>query len=298
MPVLRDFVGRGASLLKNGGRVLLVAVKPLSRLFRSWIAEARCPLLLAEEGTDHTVFAYGTPAEASPVPPAGGDGAGPITEEADLLAEYPAYMRGRGDYTLEGLPYSLDAVQGAADFDSPSIAVKIAAALASRLRLRDDPRPGGRAGRIPLLVHEPDQGHFPVWLARRLGEDRPWVFSGRNILALGASRHNFLGNGGKEPPRIVPAADLVLGEERLAAAGGGPFGLIATFPEIVPGAGRAAASWAAVRRLLLPQGILLISLPALQAADFDRVKPPGFTRLGDLKRRGHRALAYTLSALQ
>jgi hypothetical protein len=133
-------------------------------------------------------------------------------------------------------------------------------------------------------------------LLRALTEDASWVFSGRNILALGAARHNFLGNGGKGPPRIVPAVDLALGEASLAAAGlkaeAGPFGLIAAFPEPVPGVGRAAASWAAAQRLLLPGGILLVSLPALQAADFDRVKPPGFTRLGDLKRRGHRALAY------
>jgi hypothetical protein len=304
LPVLRDFVGRGASLLKSGGRVLLVAVKPLAERIRSWIVEARCPLLLTEEGTNHSVFAYGAPAEGAFPVPFGGRESGPIRAEADLLAEYPAYMRGRGDYALEGCSYSLDAVQGAADFDRPSIAVKTAAALASRLRFRERLAPeGGRSAGPPLLVHEPDQGHFPVWLARCLGEmlpgeelpreHLPWVFSGRNILALGAARHNFLGNGGKEPPRIVPAADLALGEERLAEAG--PFGLIAAFPEPVPGAGRAAASWAAARRLLLPGGILLISLPALQAAEFDRIKPPGFIRLGDLKRRGHRALAYTLS---
>jgi hypothetical protein len=306
MPVLRDFVGRGASLLKSGGRVLLVAVTPLAARLRSWILEARCPLLLTEEGPNHSVFAYGPPAESAFPVPEGDRESGPIPAEADLLTEYPAYLRGRGDYTLEGCSYSLDAVQGAADFDRPSIAVKTAAALASRLRFRErlapeGPRPAGRAGRLPLLVHEPGQGHFPVWLARCLGEGLPseglpWVFSGRNILSLGASRHNILQNGGKDPPRIVPAADLALGEERLGAAG--PFGLIAAFPEPVPGAGRAAASWDAARRLLLPGGILLLSLPALQAAEFDRAKPPGFTRLGDLKRRGHRALAYTLSALQ
>jgi hypothetical protein len=286
-PVLRDFVGRGASLLTGDGRLLLVAVKPLAEAFRSWIAQARCPLLLAEEGPGHTVFACGPPAESAGAP--GSHGCGPIAAEADLLAEYPAYVRGRGDYTLEGISYSLEAGQGAADFDSPSIAVKTAAALASRLRLPERLR--SPAGPPPLLVHEPDQGHFPVWLAsllRALNEDASWVFSGRNILALGAARHNFLVHGGKGPPRIVPVVDL--GEASLAAAG--PFGLIAAFPELVPGVGRAAASWAAARRLLLPGGILLVSLPALQAADFDRVKPPGFTRLRDLKRRGHRALAY------
>jgi hypothetical protein len=212
---------------------------------------------------------------------------------------------------MEGIPYHIDAFQGVADFDTPSGAVQAAAKLISRL----NPKPPAGA----VLIHEPDQGHFPVWLLRRLQGGSPGnppvqaitgplVFSGRNILALEASRHNtlhalaaaagagcVLGTGAPEI-MLIPAIDLSMDRERLgAAAGTGRYGYIAAFPPLVPQTDRLDAYWAGLAALLAPGGMALIALPSSLAERFDRKKPKGFTRLGDIKRHGFRALGYGYS---
>jgi SAM-dependent methyltransferase len=287
LPVLEDFVPRAASLLRPGGRILLVVITALSERFRSWIEAAGCSLILEKAGPEHTVFAYGPPARET-----GPDRKGPIAAGVDLMAEYPVYQRKRGTYTLGGISYTLDAIQGGAGFDTPSAAVEAAIKLASRLKLRERVSPPGDRAGMGRLIHEPDQGHFPLWFARYLGEENPgpWVFSGRNVLTLEASRHNFVKNGGPVIPETTPAVEPALGTDSL---GSGALSFIAAFPEIVPKTDRIAAYWVGIGRLLCPGGVLLMALPSLQAGTFDRIKPEGFTRLGDIKRQGYRVLGYT-----
>jgi hypothetical protein len=180
-----------------------------------------------------------------------------------------------------------------------------------------------------ILVYEPDQGHFPVWLASRPGHEKDspnsaqagstvtpfkrWVLSGRNILALEAARHNLalsLGRGeadssGTWPDNsgankagaaiiAVPSVDPALDQAALGAAAGSErrFGLIVFFPETVPQTDRRAAWWEAMAELLTPGGIVIVSCSTSEAERFDRHKPKGFTRLGDIKRAGFRALGY------
>jgi hypothetical protein len=223
------------------------------------------------------------------------------------------YFRKGGDYALEGIPYHIDAVQGTAGFDDPGDAVRCGVKLISRLGsgLRGQRAPGagapGEAGpAVPgsILIHEPAQGHVPVWLWRHalgapelrdLTEAR-WVLSGRNILALEAAA----GNMGKLRPApdcaLVPAADLLTGREALRGAlrrGEGGFALAAVFPGPEdPRENRLDALWEGLRELTQPGGICLAALPSSEAERFDRKKPKGLIRLGDLKRRGFRALAY------
>jgi hypothetical protein len=222
-----------------------------------------------------------------------------------FLRENPAYFRGGGDYNLEHIPYHLDAFQGLGDFDTPGGEFRAAVKLADRLGLGKRACPGG------ILIHEPGQGHFPVWFLTYLGEEaarrRPLVFSGRNILALEASRHNAaaLIPDALSPDkgiRLVPAVDLASHREALAAAAGipdggsgtgqGAYGFIAAFPETVPRTERFDAYWDGLEGLLKPGGIVLIALPSSEAERFDRKKRRDFIRLGDLKRNGFRALAY------
>jgi hypothetical protein len=286
LPVLEDFAVRAASVLQTGGRVFVVVIKALAERFRAWLEDARCLLLLETGGPEHVVFAYGSPVrETRP------GRTGPLTAKLDLMAEYPAYQRRRGTYTLEGISYTLDSIQGTADFDTPSAAVETAVKLAGRLKLRERLLSPDRHAGGGILIHEPDQGHFPLWFARYLGisSPGPWVFSGRNVLALEASRHNFFQDRAWIVPKLVPAVDPALGTAALEAES---FRFIAAFPETVPQTNRTAAYWAGIRRLLGPGGIFLMALPSPQALFFDRKKPEGFTRLGDLKRRGYRVLAY------
>jgi hypothetical protein len=92
---------------------------------------------------------------------------------------------------MEAIAYSLDAIQGLGDFDRPGGTVQAAAKLMIRLNMEK------RFFTLDLsvLIHEPSQGHFPVWLLKYLEQKHPGFLpyslglSGRNILALEASRH-------------------------------------------------------------------------------------------------------------
>jgi SAM-dependent methyltransferase len=305
-PVLEDFVFRSAALLNPGGRALIVAVHPLADFFRAWIAAAGAPLLGEEGGPGYRVFLYG---------PSGAQGE-PVQTGPSLLRDYPPYLRTRGDYVMEGTAYHLDAVQGAGDFDSPGGGIQAAAKLLARFPPEAVP-PG------PVLVHEGGPGHFPAWFAARRGGRLagPLVLSGRNILALEAARHNVEAsashNGAPQSAapqgatatggvQLVPAADLQLGAEALlAAAAGRRFGFIAAFPELLPQSAlpkeadsdlqsksALAALWESLPPLLAEGGVCILTFSSADAERFDRKKPAGFTRLGDIKRGGFRALGY------
>jgi hypothetical protein len=311
-PVLLDFIARSAVRLSPGGRALLVAVNPLADMFRSRIGELCLPVFHDEQGGGHTVFMYGPGTSPS-------SEAGPGDPEAHLPDLRSVYFRSGGDYELEGIPYHIDAVRGTGGFDDPGDAVRCGVKLVSRLGsgLRGSPKAGGgqtlpgetgpAAVRGSVLIHEPGQGHFPVWLWRHaLGMPEPgdltgaqWVLSGRNILALEAAGDN-LGQPGPGPDRaIVPAPDILTGAGALRKTlgqGEEGFGFIAVFPGPDPRARRIDALWEGLGELAKHGGINLVVLPSSEAERFDRKKPRGFIRLGDLKRRGFRALAYLQGA--
>ncbi|MDR3167443.1 MAG: methyltransferase [Treponema sp.] len=302
-PVLADFVSRSAALLNAGGRVLLVAVNPLADFFRTRIGAASLPLYREVAGKGHTVLLYGPPEKKTALYPAPEGG-------KDLLSLIPAYLRRRGSYETEGVSYSLDTCYGAASFDSPGGAVLAATKLLTRLGIKAPP-PGKSP--LPVLIHGEDQGHFPVWLINWAAKEkpgavfpfRPLVLSGRTILALEAGRHNTLaalgslsGEGpGKAPDGAAlcyPALDLSVPETGAPPlpepAGGYP--LITVFPEPVPQTDRLGSYWEGFNRLLSPGGLVLAGLSASEAERLNRKKPKNFIRMGDIKRKGFRALAY------
>jgi hypothetical protein len=201
---------------------------------------------------------------------------------------WPCYARRSGDFELEDTGYHLDAFHGVAGFDNPGGAVRAAA------RLIGHRGPGSIApcSTKPVLVHEPDQGHFPVWLLRYLeNTDRikpgHVVLSGRNILALFAARHNLGGMA-----QVVPAVDILLSRDALLAAAQKPYGAIFLFPDMVPRTSRTGAYWEGLGALLETGGRAVIALPSSGAERFDREKPRDFVRLGDHKQHGFRALGY------
>jgi SAM-dependent methyltransferase len=305
-PVLEDFAGRSLGLLAPGGRAAIVVVNTLAEFFRRAIGDcANARLIRKEAGVEHTVFVYGA-VEDMPIPKAG-------PAEQALLERYPFYLRGSACYEMEGVGYHIDAVHGAAEFDSPSMAVEAAARLLCRL----DPAKLFAAGLSAGLVHEGGQGHFPVWLLKLLEQrELPCpgilVLHGRNVLGLEAAGHNITANAtgtadaaGQRPlVRIVPGVDLGLDRERLqgeiitATATGLPlvsgpgYGFIAAFPQSVPQTDRYDSIWKGLEGLLMPGGSAILAFSSTEADRFDKRKPLGFTRLGDLKRQGFRALAY------
>jgi hypothetical protein len=283
-PVLLDFIARSASLLSEHGSVMLVVVNTLADLLRSRIKELALPLLYNESGKEHTVLAYGT---GTSLP------SDPQHTHDDFFRQWPCYLRRSGDFELEGLGYHIDAIHGAAGFDKPGGAVTAAARLTTHI----GPEIIASSNAKAILVHEPDQGHFPVWFLRyreNAGQQNPgqMVLSGRNILSLEAARHNLRGAA-----RIVPAVDILLSRDALQAASGSPaagtlYGAVFLFPGLVPRTSRIGAYWEGLEAILEPGGIAVITLPSSGAERFDREKPRGFVRMGDHKRHGFRALGY------
>jgi SAM-dependent methyltransferase len=303
-PVLEDFVRRSAAALNPGGEVFMVAVNSLAGFFRSLIAEAASPVH-EEKASEHTVFVYRPPQTGGASGNRGGWEKGRCLD-ADFPETRPFYVRNSSGYEMEDIRYRLDTVYGAPDFDTPSGAVQAAAKLAVKLDLKTKLAPDTPA----LLIYEPDQGHFAAWLACYLGAPSSgdagktaackWVLSGRNILSVGAARRT-LDPENRLPVSLVPAADLSIDRERITAAacpGGhgaaGVFRFIAAFPETVPGTNRRDAFWEGLAALAAPGGIVIAGFSSAEAERFDRLKPGCFTRLGDVKRKGFRALAYIL----
>ncbi|MDR0568428.1 MAG: methyltransferase [Spirochaetaceae bacterium] len=274
-PVLADFIQRSAGLLTPSGRALIVAVNPLADFFRSAIET----LLYEETGPGHTVFVYG-PSEKP---------AEPILSGPRFLEQYPAYLRRTGDYRIEETAYAIDAVHGAGDFDSPRGTVPPAAKLIVReagKRLRQSDAP------LAVLIQEPGQGHFPVWLSEYLPCKNEFTLAGRNILALEASRHNLRR---ALSATICSIVDLETHRDVLVREKGYDF--IAGFPETVPQTDRLRAHWDGLESLLSSEGVAVLSFPSAEAERFDRKKPKSFARIGDVKRNGFRALAYRKNSL-
>ena len=304
-PVLEDFIGRSAGLLAPGGRVIIVVVNTLADFFRAGIGACGASLIREDAGPEHRVFVYGAGDRGKTAP--GRDG-GESPPEEILPLRRPAYLRNSGRCEMGGITYKIDTVHGAAEFDRPGGAAETAAKLLRRLAVDDVFSPSGAP--FTALIHEGGQGHFPLWFLeflKRAGAEAPrvLVLHGRNILALWASYSNITGAGhsvtagGGTEIRISPGVDLWLDRDRLSARmfpdGGATAGqgcrFIAAFPESVPGTRPYDRIWEGLGRLLLPGGLSLIALPAAEADRLIKRKPPGFTWLGDLKRRGFRALA-------
>jgi hypothetical protein len=284
-PVLEDFVSRSAGLLTPSGRVILAAVNSLAGFFRSRILKTGAAVLHDETGKDHTVFVYGSAAVR----------AKPIQTGEQFFLDHPFYQRNSGGYELEGVSYTLDAVQGVGDFDSPGGTVRSAAKLITRLYTRKQ----FLSSIGSMLIHEPAQGHFPAWFIHYLARELPGkpffpdllVLSSRNILALEGSRHNIR-KVREITLETVPLADLNIGRERLSRATG--YDLIVAFPEPVPRTDRIIPLWEGITALLTPKGIAVLGFPASEAERFDRKKPQSVTRLCDSKHKGFRALAYQI----
>jgi hypothetical protein len=190
---------------------------------------------------------------------------------------------------MEAVGYHIEALHGAPGFDRPGRAAQLAAKLAKRL---DALIPRG-----PIFFYEPDQGHFPVWLMgffRTRGTDAECpVLAGRNIIALEASRRNLERAAGlrTELRSVIELPGST--EELLAPLAGRRYRLIAAFAG-PSGKTGIPPYWEALSELLETGGVVLAAFSASRAEALDRKKPAVFTRLGDIKRGGFRALAYRL----
>jgi hypothetical protein len=274
-PVLEDFVRRSTTMLSRGsdgvctGYVVMVAVNPLAEFFREKIAAYALPIS-EDAGPGHTVFVY-TGGETTQ------NGMNP--QERQTLSLPDCYHRVAADYIMEGTTYHLDTVYGAPGFDSPGGAIRAAA----RLITKTGTTPAGR-----VLIWEDEQGHFACWAA---ASQPAYTMAGRNVVNLMAAGSNLRVGTSPSPTemKILPCADL--SQDAAEIGENGPFDFIAAFPGNIAAHGN-VAFWEGLTALAAPNAVIIVSLPSVIGERFDKFKPKRFTRLGELKRDGFRAMAY------
>jgi hypothetical protein len=286
LPVLEDFITRSIGLLNPGGRVLIVAVNTLSGFFSKLIAN-NASLVKQEEGSGHTVFLFEKKDEAS----RGLQNPASLSKD-DFYIKCRGYIRNSDNYEMEKITYRLDTIHGAQGFDTPGGETQAAAKMTIKLKeqlnaMQTPPK---------ILILSEDQGHYPAWLTGYLNRKLNFTLAGRNILALSMAKYNTAIALGENPEttekiKIISTGDLYLEQEQIFEKSEG-FDFISIFPELVPGTDRITPTWEALLTLTRPASVILAGFSSSEAERFDRKKLRGFTRLGDIKRRGFRALAY------
>jgi len=289
--VLEDFVRRSAGSLTQDGKAVIVVVHTLADFFRQFIASVGAQLFLEEKKPEYSVFVYG---RKLPLP---SEESTSIKTGRGFLERYPFYIRTITECQLEKINLRIETVHGAPGFDAPGGAVEAAAKLIRRIGIEKLNLFREAADNV-LLIHEPGQGFFPCWLLEFLRVNDPGlqlptlVLSGRNILGLEAARHNIKAADAEIRPCVAITHELGMGHK---------YGFIAAFPELIPQsllpkeADQFQALWAALSALLTAGGVFIAGFSSVNAERFDRVKPHGFRRLGDIKRKGFRALGYSFS---
>jgi hypothetical protein len=287
-PVLEDFIRRSAAVLNKDGMAFLVAVYTLTGFFRSEISDAGARLLAEETGNEHTVFVYTAGSEDGPGNYPGNEA---LVFDENFLRSYPFYKRMQGQYKMEDLAYSLDTVHGAPDFDMPGGAIQAGAKLAMKIDLASRLNDASKSREAAFLIHDAGQGHFALWLANCLNNEAAkfrWVLTARNVLALVAARHGLGASLSGMNISAITVAGIYLDHERIASVSQEHgFALIALFPEKVTD-----TAWDGLVSLAGEDSIVLVGMTSVEADRFDRKKPQTFARLGDIKRKGFRAMAY------
>ena len=70
--------------------------------------------------------------------------------------------------------------------------------------------------------------------------------------------------------------------------------LSGAFPGVSLGSDQLSCLWESISPLLCPGGVFVAGLSSTEAERFDRKKPAGFTRMGDIKRGGFRSLGFRM----
>lgn len=171
-PVLQGLCAELPAALAPGGLAALVVVNPLAGLMREAVEEASgVAVTLAERHTAHTVL-HVRRGEPATVPH--------VRESA-----FPRGVFDREERIIElgDLGYAFKPVYGLPEYDNPDFTSDVAAELLAAL---------GPAA--TCLVHQPGQGHVALAALLR-NQPRGWVLTGRDLLALEATRRNLVING-------------------------------------------------------------------------------------------------------
>jgi SAM-dependent methyltransferase len=305
-PVLEAFfaaaAGKGATagFLAQGGRLAVVIVNTLAEKAAAWIAAAGLEVVATERGTGHRVFiverAAGLDAapEAVPGSPVADEAApkrvaGPVLLDLARL-DLSAYVRGESSFKYADVAYRAMGFWGLPDFDTVGYAPSLAAETAAKAL------PGSLVREA--LVVNPGVGHFPIWLARKLGPSRISAAS-RDLLSLAATGANLAMAGGRKAPEYRCIDYLRLdelgaggGEGGTAASESYSFDLLAEFADAVPDYDWIGPAWERAARLVKAGGAYLVIAAPTELVRAEKRRPSGWRLAAERKRRGFAAMAF------
>lgn len=266
-PVLKDLF---STMLCRGALSALVVVRPLAAYTERTLQELAAEIRLREDGAGHTVFHFrpgGTPAPR---------------QRADDLP--PTYFRTSAHFQCGSTAYSLDTVWGLADFDTVPYQTRV---VERNLK--------GRPPQRRVCIWNPGQGHTTTMLAALHAASDPRFglhinLTGRDMLALQASRHNLLGRQHVELGRILHCPSPLDAAEQLKPDGAAPSpDLLIVELEHLAGVPGPREVLQAAGLLLEAGGALLITGKSAHLAHFAR-SPEGFRPETSKKYKGYKSV--------
>lgn len=291
-PVLLSFLSRKApELLNPGGRFAFVIVAPLAEAASEHCSAAGLKLVKRVSTKNHSVFIYEKPAEGLPAPgfkasgPAAPGMAAPaLTAPAEPEPAPPefaraglpgSYLRSKGKRKLGNYKLPCFGIWGLPEFDTTSYATELALEALTK----------ACAGSLvrEFLVVNPGIGLSALWAQAALGCDRIQLVS-RDSLSLQAATAN-LAAGFKEAVtslcRSFTDADR-FGDASLDA--------LLCYPDEIPGYDYVEENWALIARVLKKAGAAVIVASPTVIARFEKARPSGMWKLGEMKKKGFTAL--------
>ncbi|MDX9783326.1 MAG: methyltransferase [Spirochaetia bacterium] len=271
-PVLSSFLSRKApALLNPGGRLAFVIVAPLAEAAAEYCAEAGLTLVKRVSTKNHSVCIYEKPAQSlsqadlaeRPVPGLG---------EAGLAG---SYLRSKGQRKLGSYRLPCYGIWGLPEFDTTSYATDLGIeALAKAC-----------AGSLirEFCVINPGIGLSSLWARSALGCDRIQLVS-RDSLSLRAATANLAVNF---KAAMTSRCNSAFDTERIEDAS---LDALLCVPDEIPGYDYVQKDWEFIARALKMSASAVIVASPTVIARYEKARPAGIWKLGEMKKKGFAAL--------
>lgn len=169
---IQYLIGESGHFLAADGFVGLVIVKPLAGLVQNHLNYIKADVIDQTESAEHVVFHFRFLN-------------GPSQPKLVNSMEAGIYRRNEMDFSQQDVRYSLQTVFGLPEYDSLSFESQL---LLKALKQTAVP------SNHPVLFINPGQGHTAVAYSK-MHQPSKIMLAGRDLLALGATRHNLIRNG-------------------------------------------------------------------------------------------------------
>lgn len=171
-PVLRGLCAQIPAALAPGGLAALVVVNPLAGVIEAALqALPRVTIAHSERHTAHTVIHARRDGSMSDAGRQAGAFTSGVFDREERIVE------------LGDLGYAFKPVYGLPEYENPDFTTEVAIELLASMGKVDS-----------CLIHQPGQGHVAL-ATLLLNGTRTWTLTGRDLLALEATRRNLVING-------------------------------------------------------------------------------------------------------